>query len=70
MSDYDPVGRPLDEALNCLARQGQHPMVVQTFSPLASQAPQANRCPRVIARRTDALVVAWFDIRLPEHTHA
>jgi len=67
---YDPIGRPLDEVLSKLAQQGQHPEIVQTRSPLASQARDAHRSARVIAQRKDALVVAYFDTRSPEADHA
>ena len=69
MSDYDPIGQPLDDVLNELARQGRHLKVVETRSPIVSQAQGVNRSPRVIAMRAGALVVAWFDMCPPALEH-
>jgi hypothetical protein len=66
LTAFDPIGRPLDEVLSKLAQQGRFPLIVETRSPLSSQAHDAERSARVIAQRKDALVVAYFDMRSPE----
>ncbi len=70
MIPYDPIGRPLDEVMIQMARQGRIPAIVETRSPIVSPAQDTNRSARVIALRKDALVVAFFDMRAPEEGHA
>jgi len=70
LTDFDPIGRPLDEVLSQMAQQGRYPTIIETRSPIACQAQDAKRSARVIARRKDVLVVAYFDMHAPEEDHA
>lgn len=70
MTDFDPIGHPLDEVLSQMAQQDRYPTIIETRSPIACQAQDAKRSARVIARRKDVLVVAYFDMHAPEEDHA